>query len=301
MSRLRGPEIKMPKLRVPQFLADLYYDLYDRHLLPVVGVLLVGIVAIPLLLGGSSGSSRTSQNIESGATASAAASAEPSAMVVAKATPGLRDYKRRLHHLHPKDPFVQQYTESSQKEAGESSSETSGGGSPASVESSSTSTTTPEPTGGSTTTVTTPAKPKLTFFSVAIDVKVTPVSSSGGKSSDAEPSVRKNLAPLTMLPSRETPALTYMGPSRDGKKALMVVSSNVTSLFGDSLCVIGSQSCQLLALEPGLPETVVWGASGRTFEVELLKLHLVTSDHLNRAPLGKPKHGHGKSASPDKG
>jgi hypothetical protein len=120
---------------------------------------------------------------------------------------------------------------------------------------------------------------------------VIPVADGDGKRSNAGPSVRRDLPPLVALPSRETPALTYMGPSRDGKKALMVVSSDVTSLFGDSPCVIGSETCQLLALEPNLPETIVWGANGRTFRIELLNMHLVASSRLNRNSLGKPKHG----------
>jgi hypothetical protein len=283
----RGPEIKMPQLHVPQFLVDLYYDLYDRHLLPVVGVLLVGIVAIPLLLGGSSGSDSGSPS--GAAAASATATAEPSAVLVKKATPGLRDYRRRLDHLHPKDPFRQQYAtkegegetrEGETAPAGSTSTEGESSESSGSVESGGTA---PAPTHVET-------KTKVTYFSVAIDVRVIPVADGDGKPSDAGPSVRRDLPPLVALPSRETPALTYMRPSRDGKKALMVVSSDVTSLFGDSPCLIGSETCQLLGLEPDMPETVVWGANGRTFRIELLSMHLVASSRLNRSSLGKPKH-----------
>ncbi len=52
-----GPELKMPDLKnakVPPFLSDLYYDLHDRRLLPLVGLVLVAIVAVPFLLGGGS-------------------------------------------------------------------------------------------------------------------------------------------------------------------------------------------------------------------------------------------------------
>ena len=51
-----------------------------------------------------------------------------------------------------------------------------------------------------------------------------------------------------------------MGVSKDAKKAVMLVSDKVTGLFGDGVCVVGSEACQLIALEPGLPETVVYGA-----------------------------------------
>jgi hypothetical protein len=147
------------------------------------------------------------------------------------------------------------------------------------------STTEPSETGGE------PVPGKLTYFSYAIDVRVV----AGGSQNDATPAaagnvtVRKNLPELTMFPNRETPAAIYMGSTKDGKKALMLISSNVEAIFGDGKCVLGSASCQLLAMEPGVPETLVYGGAGRTFKIELLKIHLVTTNKLNRAPLGKPK------------
>ena len=51
-----GPELKMPDLKnvkVPRFVTDLYQDLVDRRLLPLVALILVAIVAVPFLLGGS--------------------------------------------------------------------------------------------------------------------------------------------------------------------------------------------------------------------------------------------------------
>ena len=50
----KGPEIKLPDLKVPAPLVDLYYDLRERHLLPLVAVLLVAIVAVPIALSQSS-------------------------------------------------------------------------------------------------------------------------------------------------------------------------------------------------------------------------------------------------------
>ena len=92
-----------------------------------------------------------------------------------------------------------------------------------------------------------------------------------------------------MLPSRQQPALTFMDVSKDEKKVLMLVSDKVTGLFGDGVCVVGSEHCQLLALEKGIPETVVYGPQERTFRVELLKLRLLTTSKLHKAPLSKPK------------
>jgi hypothetical protein len=101
--------------------------------------------------------------------------------------------------------------------------------------------------------------------------------------------IRRDLPELTMLPARQTPAATYMGLSNDGKKALFVVSSDVVSLFGEGKCVIGSQSCQLLMLEPGLPETFVYGPQEHTYRIELLKIDQVYSSKPRRATLGATK------------
>ena len=118
-----------------------------------------------------------------------------------------------------------------------------------------------------------PSPDRLTYFSYAIDVRVTPGGSQEGGNAN-ESTVRRNLPELTMLPSRDTPALVFMGSTKDGKKALMMVSSNVEAIFGDAKCVLGSETCQLLVMEPGIPETFVYGGEGRTYKIELLKIHL---------------------------
>ncbi len=102
----KGPELKLPEVKVPDFLLDLYYDLRERHLLPLVAILLVAIVALPIALsGGSSGS----EPAESEAAAATPGAPLPSSkLIVAKAAPGLRDYRGRLAGA-PKDPFEQQY------------------------------------------------------------------------------------------------------------------------------------------------------------------------------------------------
>jgi hypothetical protein len=218
--------------------------------------------------------------------------------VVAKAAPGLRDYRRRLRDGTPKDPFAEPNAGSESEStaattaSGEGESESTGTESPSvtveSTETTSTSTETTEtapPSNGNGE----PTSPgQLQYFSFAADVRIVSVSSDAS-SSKAEPSVRRNLPELTMLPSRDTPALTFMGVTKDKKKALMLVSDKVTGLFGDGICVVGSERCQLLVLEQGIPETVVYGADQRTFRIELLKLRLLTTDKLNEAPLSKPK------------
>ena len=69
----------------------------------------------------------------------------------------------------------------------------------------------------------------------------------------------------------------------------MLVSSNVTAIFGDAICVLGGETCEMVALEQGVPETFVYGGNERIFRIELQKIHLVETDKLNKAPLGEPK------------
>jgi hypothetical protein len=301
---------------------DLYLDLKERHLLPIVVVLIAGIIAVPFVFG------RTSDSSEAGSgepEAAISAGAPPDTQVaVAKSTPGLRRYQQRLDYLRAKDPFKPRIAESATEPgsaaaspepssaAGGSESANAGAETSVPLESSGTSTETippiessgpegspagePEPT---------PESGGLRYYSYAIDVRVgtNPESQDDAESqavpgsspdhpaasSDRNWSTRRDLPELTMLPSRETPAVVYMGSTKDGKKALMLISSDVTSIFGDAKCALGSKTCQLLAMEPGVPETFVYGPAGRTFKIELLKVHLVETEKLNRAPLGKPK------------
>jgi hypothetical protein len=296
----KGPDLKLSGIKVPDALRDLYYDLDDRHLLPVVVVLLIAIIAVPLLLAGSSESEEVAPE------ASPIVSAPQASIEVAKAAPRLRDYKRRLGHLDARNPFVAPGSESGgeiEVEPGESSEEVvpspeegspetivpeTGGSEPPSEPSS-------EPSSESnpnheSSSPTTPGSGKITYFSYAIDVRVVPVSVDG-KPSHEKPTIRRSLPALVMLPSRDTPALTYVATSKDHEKAVMLVSSDVTALFGDAKCVVGSESCQLLALEEGVPETVVYGPGEKTFRIELRKIELVNTDSLNISPLGEPEKG----------
>lgn len=292
----KGPELKLSALKeikVPGFVQDVYYDLKDRHLLPIAVILLVALVAVPIAL--SQSSSETEEPAgEASASTSATGAEARSGELVAKAAPGLRDYRRRLNHLRAKNPFIQQYTgggagsgavESSSESTSSGSTEESASTESFSPESANTPTESSSGGGGGE-----PSQSGLKYYSYAIDVRV----SAGGsqeqaKGKDSAPDVRRNLPELTMLPSRETPAIVYMGSTKDGKKALFVVSSDVESAFGDAKCVLGSTSCQMIAMEPGLPETFVYGGSNKTYKIELLKIHLVETKDLNRAPLGKPK------------
>jgi hypothetical protein len=307
----KGPELKLSGIKVPDFLLDLYYDLKDRHLLPVAGVLLIAIIVVPIAL---TQSAKPEDAVGAGSPIAGASAAEGTQQLVAKSAPPLRKYQRRLSHRTAKDPFVQQYVESEtggSETGGGSSSEgasapgsTSTSGGPAttletgSPESSSASPSAPpvsEPAPAPT--PTSPSQPEgepeapesnLKWFSYAIDVRVFSPGQASASARKPKSTERRKLPELTMLPSRKTPAITYMGSTKDGKKALMLVSSDVKAIFGDARCVIGTQTCQLLVMEPGLPETFVFGPAGKTYKIELRKITLVETSKLNRAPLGEP-------------
>ena len=58
----KGPELKLPDFKVPDFALDIYYDLRERHLLPLVAILLVALVALPIVLSGGSSSDASGES-----------------------------------------------------------------------------------------------------------------------------------------------------------------------------------------------------------------------------------------------
>jgi hypothetical protein len=125
-SKVRRPALGGPELHAPKFLADLFADLRDRRLLPLVGVLIVAMVAAPILLSKASGHEEEASQV---APISEPGEASDANFDVVPAGHGLRDYKRRLAHRNALDPFrgVAGSSSSRGKKA-KSSSETSGEG-----------------------------------------------------------------------------------------------------------------------------------------------------------------------------
>lgn len=296
MKRLKkGPELKMPELKVPTVVADLYYDLRDRRLLPLLGLILVAIVATPFLLGQSSDEEEPIPVPAAIQALKESGGQRTSSLVVVEAKPGLRDYRRRLRRRKPLDPF-RTFGKPSLKgaqlgkgdgEGGEGSS----GGSP-SVTSTST---TVKKTEGKTTTTTTKTtttngdsgkgagggskgdggskggsaggKQEETYLA---DVQIS-IAGQGGVS--VQPLERLNVQPLTPLPSAETAVVTYLGPGSGGSKALFSVSKEVSAVFGEAKCVSGTDTCEVLELEPDFPVTFVYGSSQDRYQVKLLGIH----------------------------
>ena len=94
----KGPDLKMPDLKdlkMPPVLVDLFYDLRDRRLLPLVALVVVAIVAAPFLLGGESTKPAT---LPAGVAVlnrpRRQLRLDPADRI--QAQPGLRDYRKRL-------------------------------------------------------------------------------------------------------------------------------------------------------------------------------------------------------------
>ncbi|MCW2987886.1 MAG: hypothetical protein JWM24_824 [Solirubrobacterales bacterium] len=296
MKRL-GPELKKPDLKsidlkVPTVARDLYQDLRDRRLLPLVALILVAIAAVPVLLSGS-GSGSPAAPIAEGQGPTPAAAASNASLTVVKAAPGLREPGKRLSRLRAKDPFRQHYTnapvtqEATPVETAISStvaSETSttevvaeetvetpsgetGGSSPGSSGNS-----------GNGNGEGSPGKGGLVFYAFAVDVKIvrTETKPDGSKESSELPT-RERVLPATSLPGDKQQVVTYMGISPKTRKPLFLVSTDVSAVFGDARCVAGSDSCQLLELEEKLPETFMYGANDVRYKLTVLKIEPVVT------------------------
>ncbi|HEX6229430.1 MAG TPA: hypothetical protein VFZ41_08240 [Solirubrobacterales bacterium] len=277
MKRPKGPELKMPDLKVPTFAADVYWDLRERRLLPLVALVVVAILATPFLLGEES---EQAASPPSGAsTAPGGVMADGSKLTVVQAKPGLRDYHKRLSDRDPDDPFIPHYTAPVTDDA-ELNPETGSPETTVPIESGGDEDASP---GGSppgdTPSYSPGEKPKLTLFAFAIKVSITKAGgkTKAGKRSSAkkERTVRDRVLPHTSLPGKKAPVVTYMGPSGNGKKAVMLVSTKVESVFGDIRCLTNEDICQLIEVEPGFPVTFVYGANEVRYTINVIKIEPV--------------------------
>ena len=303
MKRL-GPELKMPKLRrgemkVPPFLSDLYADLRDRHLLPLVGLILVAIVVTPFLLGG--GSKEPEPVPGAGATASGSAPTGQELAVV-KAEPGLRNYKKRLAHRSPTNPFKQRFTGPQglkQAQLGPLPSGTGSSGEPSSGESKgkggTEATSELPPTGGEGESTggggaSTGGAPGgesengipdgATFFTLEVTLQVTRIETKpDGRVNKKGPTTYKDVRAPAPLPGEKTPVITYLGMGSKGHVPMFLVSNEVSAIYGEADCIAGGGTCQLLVLEEGFPVTFVYGDDDVRYKVNLIKAEPVVTDH----------------------
>jgi hypothetical protein len=285
MPKLRGGDLK-----VPPFLSDLYYDLRDRRLLPIVVLLLVGIVAAPFLLGGSEESEPATPIGPVGGGASAEGR---QSLTVVQAEPGLRNYKKRLARRGPTDPFHQRFTgpvlKGEQLRATTTTSTTTSRTSNEISGSSSESAVTPPPSsppgetggggsggGGGGLNPPGPDNPNLKLYTWSIKLQISRTETApDGTVKMGEPEVRENVKSLTPLPGEKTPVVTFMGVNPTTGKALVMVSKEVTATFGDAKCISGVTICELLEVEKGFPESFEYGPNHVRYKFKVIDIELV--------------------------
>ncbi len=274
----------------PQVLSDLYRDLRDRRLLPVIGVLLAAMAVVPIALS-KSPQDHAAAPVPSSEAVQARSSSVPAKQVVLS-TPGLRDYRKRLKGRSPTDPFMPlagaggsgsvsdpgapvpganaplvsgatgqsaQLTPEGQDALAAQNSGSSG----SSVTSAGS--TTPSSSGG--TTMSTPGQGQAKYYTYRVKVRT-------GQLGAGDMKVHESVDTLAPLPSKAVPALTFLGVTVDrslnAKRAFFVVSEAASSISGDGACEVGtSENCQMLALKAGQVEDIVW-IDGATYRVRLL-------------------------------
>ncbi len=289
-----GPELKLPELKVPAFLTDLYHDL-RRPPAAAAGGAGPGrdrrrAVSSGRWLGGRSPTGEPGTDRRGCECARCRARAPDRG----SGEPGLRDYRKRLAAREPTDPFEQRYTgpaRAGNQLQGESSTTSTEsavpGGSTSTTTTAPTTTAAPEspsgdggapsggaPSGGG-------GEPDLQLFTFAIDVKIkrTTNSADGGKD-EGEPTTKEGVVPPAALPSAKTQVVTYMGISPKTRKPLLLVSDDVTAVFGEAKCISGSEFCQLLEVELGLPITFVYGPNDARYKINVLKVEPVATGHF---------------------
>lgn len=257
----KGPEIKMPG-----FIRDLYGDLRDRRLLPVVALLLAAAVAVPFLLGKST----PEFTATAGQTGVAVATDDTGKLVAvtAETDPGVRDYSNRLSGKGGGNPFKEKYkspatsapTGSGGGSDGESSGQTgSGSGStsnstdPGTVDvtvDSGTTNVIPD----TTTTTSNPNEPTV------VVVKGPPEATIRfGEAGSGDLLIKDPIEKMTLLPAKR-PVAIFLGTSDGGRKAVFSISPNVHKITGEGSCSGPRKECGYLVMKPGQAANLFDGA-----------------------------------------
>lgn len=278
-------------MKAPRLISDLYADLRDRKLLPLVIVLPLAIVAVPLLL-----KQDPAPPVPAPATAAEdVPEGVPTAAVLTSA-PTLRDYRERLDKLRRKNPFAGDPSGSESTPAEGEIVETtvpgsSGGGGSASFsetfdqavsQSSSTDSTQTDVVvnggggGGGGGGLGGDGDPEDVndsgdggqWYQFQLDVETGPA---------GDTNRRNNLTTLTVLPSQSNPVAVYLGIAKGGKKAVFMVSPDVVGLSGGGSCSPSPSNCQLLSLGEGEEEKFDYAPTGEpdTFVIEVKDIRFV--------------------------
>jgi hypothetical protein len=311
---IKGPSLKRPKalsagpsIKLPRAVTDLYADLRDRHLLPLVVVLIVAIVAAPILLNDKS---ETKQPPVATLAGTPTAGSSTSSFTVVPAARRLRSPGKRLAHRQALDPFRVEAKESHKPK---SSGDTGGTGSSSGVESGGAEVEAPvaapeaAATESAVAATEVPTSREITVSETASgdkEMTITQSTSSSATTSSgaaaesagpegavvaytvdmksgvlpAELTEQSDVAPMTKLPSDKSPLVVFVGLSQDGKRGLFLMTSKVTAYYGPVHCVVDQQACQMVELKPGNAATFAYGLGEdeARFKVVLQKIEPAT-------------------------
>ena len=232
------------------FLQNLWADLVDKRLLPVVAILIAGLIAVPVVLGRAK-DPETPVPAEQLASTDDVTSPGKVTLDPDGASPEFiqRESKRR-------DPFAREKvkktaTKATDAAAGLGKALGGGGGS------------TSKPTGTTGGTPTTPATPKKAARRVTLEFGQTG-------------SVKRysNISKLTPLPSEDNPLFVYQGVNEDGDAAVFLISTEAVP-SGDGKCEPAGNDCQKLTIKAGQIEffDVPSGTGGITqYELKILSV-----------------------------
>lgn len=296
--KLTKPDLKLSGAKPPAALADVYYDLRDRRLLPLVALVVVAIAAVPFLLGNDEEEAVLPPPAAATETLEALAKGSDELTVV-EARPGLRDYRKRLKGS-PTDPFDQKYTGAAGLDKAKLGGGEGGGGGGEGDETTETTVTTEgdkvsvtetsEPgkgrSGGDGTGGATPQAPAGSdgkLLTIGINVKITRADQRADGSLEwRAPTVRRNVPPLASLPGRKAPVITYTGFNPQTKKILWSVSHGVSSIYGDGVCLAGQETCDVLEVEPGFPQEFVYGPNKVHYRMVIVDVNLIRVKRLGK-------------------
>lgn len=317
----KGPELKLPKLgksgpgrgggpavKAPTFLTDLYQDLRDRRLLLPIALVLVAIGAVPFLMGSDP---EVVPPVPAGAAHGGGTAAS---LTVVEATPGLRDYRKRLEGRTPSDPFEQPSTGSSTGGGGSGGGSDGGGavGGGAGSASSSEESVTVEESSGSVDIEVDPGgsgagsgggsgggkgagggadagkgagggseagkggETRLIEFRFDIQVSRGEPTADGGRRW-SEPQLRRRVPALTQLPGKRNAVATVAGVNLRNGKAFILVADDVRSLDGEFACKTRTAGglCELLEIESGFPLELAYGPDGIRYRIKVIKIDAV--------------------------
>jgi hypothetical protein len=264
----------MKSVRTPPLLTDLYRDLRDRRLLvPALG-LAAALIVVPMALSSSATPSPTAPATGPGSSGPGKETAAEPAVLTRQL--GFTAYRRRLERVNSTNPFEQQFTvpevtsEVQQSSVTEPSGvTTSEGGStstPSTAEPTSAPSTSPEtntPTARSSEPSDDAQKPTTEVILRRIDVKVGP---------EGDLVKKTGIKQLKMLPSSTTPVVIFLGTSERGQRAFFLVSSDVTAVSGDGVCLATTPTCQLLTLKADEVASFDYAPDMLTYKLKLLAI-----------------------------